>query len=435
MIDKSTQQLPQSGERAILVGVCTRDMHFEQAKEYLDELAFLTESAGGKPVRSFIQNLDKPVNATYVGTGKLNEIKAAIEESDADMVIFDDDLSPSQIRNIDKALDVKVLDRSSLILHIFSERAQSAQARTQVDLAQYQYLLPRLAGMWTHLSRQKGGIGLKGAGEKEIETDRRIIRQRISHLKKQLGKIDQQDATRRKNRAQYVRMALVGYTNVGKSTLMNLVSKTEVLAENKLFATLDTTVRKVSLKGIPFLLSDTVGFIRKLPHHLIESFKSTLAESQEADILIHVVDVSHPQFEAQMRNVEETLHNLGIEGKQVLTVFNKVDLLEPEQREQMIEHWLLQEHAPAVAMSAGTHWNVEVFREKLIELLVAGYNEKAYSEALHPMLEQYQYHKMAEELEASESAAVEPAPTDSASVDSPEVDHPTPVDPASVVGD
>jgi len=402
MIDKSTQQLPQSGERAILVGVCSRDMQFEQAKEYLDELAFLLESAGGKPVRSFIQNLDQPVNATYVGRGKLEEIKQAIEEAEADMVIFDDDLSPSQIRNIDKALSVKVLDRSSLILHIFSERAQTAQARTQVDLAQYQYLLPRLAGMWTHLSRQRGGIGLKGAGEKEIETDRRIIRQRISQLKKQLGKIDQQDATRRKNRSQFVRVALVGYTNVGKSTIMNLISKTEVLAENKLFATLDTTVRKVALMDIPFLLSDTVGFIRKLPHHLIESFKSTLAESQESDILIHVVDMSHPHYEAQMRNVEETLHSLDITGKQVLTVFNKIDLLEPEQREQMQQHWLLQEHAPAVAISAGTGYNLEAFRSQLVELLVEGYNRKAHNGHPHPMLNQYQYHLMEEELEGGQ---------------------------------
>lgn len=396
MIEKSTQQLPQSGERAILVGVCTREMQFEQAKEYLDELAFLLESAGGKPVRSFVQNLDQPVNATYVGRGKLDEIRSAIEEAEADMVIFDDDLSPSQIRNLDKALNVKVLDRSSLILHIFSERAQTAQARTQVDLAQYQYLLPRLAGMWTHLSRQRGGIGLKGAGEKEIETDRRIIRQRISQLKKQLGKIDQQDATRRKNRSQFVRVALVGYTNVGKSTLMNRLSKTDVLAENKLFATLDTTVRKVSLQGIPFLLSDTVGFIRKLPPHLIESFKSTLAESQESDVLIHVVDVSHPQFEKQMRNVEETLHSLEIKGKQVLTVFNKIDLLEPEQRAQMERHWLLEEHAPAVAISAATDYNLEAFREKLVELLVDGYTQKAHNGHLHPMLERHQYYNLEE---------------------------------------
>lgn len=384
-------------ERAILVGVCTREMSFEQAREYLDELAFLTETAGGKAVRSFIQNLDKPVNATYVGTGKLEEIKQAIAEAEANLVIFDDDLSPSQIRNLDQMLGVKVLDRSSLILHIFSERAQTAQARTQVDLAQYQYLLPRLAGMWTHLSRQRGGIGLKGAGEKEIETDRRIIRERISHLKKQLEKIDKQDATRRKNRSQFVRVALVGYTNVGKSTLMNRISKAEVLAENKLFATLDTTVRKVTLQGIPFLLSDTVGFIRKLPTHLIESFKSTLAESQESDILIHVVDVSHPQFEKQMKNVHETLRSLDITDKTVITVFNKVDLLEDEQREAMLNHYLVREHAPAVCISAHSGFKVEEFRSLLTEQLVRHYQAKQHNGAPHPFLEQYQYFRMAEE--------------------------------------
>jgi len=372
-------------------------MTFELSREYLDELAFLTESAGGKPVRSFIQNLEQPVNATYVGTGKLEEIKQAIEEAEANMVIFDDDLSPSQIRNLDRILDTKVLDRSSLILHIFSERAQTAQARTQVDLAQYQYLLPRLAGMWTHLSRQRGGIGLKGAGEKEIETDRRIIRERISHLKKQLVKIDRQDKTRRKNRSDFVRVALVGYTNVGKSTLMNQFAKAEVLAENKLFATLDTTVRKVHLKGIPFLLSDTVGFIRKLPHHLVESFKSTLAESQESDILVHVVDVSHPQHEAHMRNVQDTLRSLNIQDKVVLTVFNKVDLLPKEEREAILAHWLLKEHAPAVCLSAQSGWNLDTLRETLVELLVEQYEQRKHN-GTHPHLEQYQYYRMAEDL-------------------------------------
>ena len=363
MIERTKINQGLEPERAILVGVCTREMRFEQAREYIDELAFLTESAGGKAVRSFIQKLDKPVTSTYVGKGKMEEIKEAIEEADADMVIFDDDLSPSQIRNLDRSLGVKVLDRSSLILHIFSERAQTAQARTQVDLAQYQYLLPRLTGMWTHLSRQKGGIGPKGAGEKEIETDRRIIRERIATLKKQLEKIDRQDATRRKNRGEFVRVALVGYTNVGKSTIMNRLSKSAVLAEDKLFATLDTTVRKVTLKGIPFLLSDTVGFIRKLPHHLIESFKSTLAESQESDILIHVVDVTHPQFEAQMANVHDTLKSLDIKDETLITVFNKVDLLEEEQREKMLDHWLLKEHRPAVCMSARSGWNLESFQQ------------------------------------------------------------------------
>ncbi|MEM9985783.1 MAG: GTPase HflX [Bacteroidota bacterium] len=398
MIERTKINQGLEPERAILVGVCTREMKFEQAREYLDELAFLTESAGGKAVRSFIQRLDQPVNATYVGKGKMDEIKEAIEEAEADMVIFDDDLSPSQIRNLDRSLGVKVLDRSSLILHIFSERAQTAQARTQVDLAQYQYLLPRLTGMWTHLSRQKGGIGLKGAGEKEIETDRRIIRERIATLKKQLEKIDRQDATRRKNRGEFVRVALVGYTNVGKSTIMNRLSKSAVLAEDKLFATLDTTVRKVTLKGIPFLLSDTVGFIRKLPHHLIESFKSTLAESQESDVLIHVVDVTHPQFEAQMANVHDTLKSLDIKDKTLITVFNKVDLLAAEQREKMLDHWLLKEHHPAVCLSAHSGWNLEAFQQMLVDQLVLHYQAKNHNGS-HPLLAQYQYYRMAEEAE------------------------------------
>ena len=371
-------------ERAILVGLCTRDMRFEQAREYLDELAFLTESAGARAVRSFIQNLDKPIPATYVGTGKLEEIRLAVEEAEADTVIFDDDLSPSQLRNIDKALggEIKILDRSTLILHIFSERAQTAQARVQVDLAQYQYLLPRLAGMWTHLSRQKGGIGLKGAGEKEIETDRRIIRDRIAHLQKQLAKIDQQDATRRRNRSDHVRVALIGYTNVGKSTLMNLFTKAGVLAEDKLFATLDTTVRKVTLYGVPFLLSDTVGFIRKLPHHLIESFKSTLAEAHESDILLHVVDASHPQMEEHMANVQETLRSLGIEEgeRTILTVFNKVDLLAPEAQRHLEATWFGRAHSPAVFVSAAEKWNLDTLRETLVNLLADKYRARQHGE-------------------------------------------------------
>lgn len=400
MIEKNTQiKKGPEPEKAILVGVCSREMTFEQSKEYLDELAFLTETAGGRAVRSFIQNLDKPITSTYVGSGKLLEIKDAIEETEANLVIFDDDLSPSQIRNLDQELGIKVLDRSSLILHIFSERAQTAQARTQVDLAQYQYVLPRLTGMWTHLGRQRGGIGLKGAGEKEIETDRRIIRERISQLKKQLVKIDKQDATRRKNRSQFVRVALVGYTNVGKSTLMNRISKAEVLAENKLFATLDTTVRKVTLQGIPFLLSDTVGFIRKLPTHLIESFKSTLAESQESDILIHVVDVSHPHFEAHMNNVHETLRSLSITDKTVITVFNKIDQLDEPLRTSIHDHWLVRENQPAVCMSAYTGEGVEEFRNLVIGELVKQYEAKQVNGGTHPFLEQYQYFKMAEEQE------------------------------------
>ena len=393
MIERQTIGKHNEIERAILVGVCTREMSFEQSKEYLDELAFLTETAGGKAVRSFIQKLPKPVNSTYVGSGKLEEIKLAIADTDADMVIFDDDLTPSQIRNLSNELEIKVLDRSSLILHIFSERAQTAQARVQVDLAQYQYLLPRLTGMWTHLSRQKGGIGLKGAGEKEIETDRRIIRNRISHLKNQLEKIDKQDANRRKNRSQFVRVALVGYTNVGKSTLMNQLSKSQVLAENKLFATLDTTVRKVSLQGIPFLLSDTVGFIRKLPPHLIESFKSTLAESKESDILLHVVDASHPQFEDQMANVQETLHSLNIEGKAILTIFNKIDLLEEEVRQNLENSWYKQANTPAVCISAKQKLNIDQLRQALTKMLVAAYQQKSHN-GTHHFLKQHQYYQI-----------------------------------------
>lgn len=384
-------------ERAILVGVCTRQMEFEQAKDYLDELAFLAETAGARAVRSFIQKLDKPVNRTYVGSGKLEEIRLAVEQEEANLVIFDDDLSPSQIRNLDEALEVKVLDRSSLILYIFSERAQTAQARTQVDLAQYQYLLPRLSGMWTHLSRQKGGIGLKGAGEKEIETDRRIIRDKIAKLQKDLIKIDQQEQTRRKNRSEFVRLALIGYTNVGKSTLMNRLAKSQVLEENKLFATLDTTVRKVSLKGIPFLLSDTVGFIRKLPHHLVECFKSTLAESRESDLLLHVVDASHPHLEEQIEVVKQTLEDMKLQERPMITVFNKVDMLEPEALEQLRSSWHADQNAPAVFLSAAKNLHIEDLRELIIQELVKGYTEKSYNGQTHHFLIQHQYYQMTDE--------------------------------------
>lgn len=396
MIERQNIRNIHKAESAILVGVCTRDMEMDQAKEYLDELAFLTESAGARPVRSFLQRLDQPHSRTYVGKGKLDEIRLAMEETEADMVIIDDDLSPSQIRNLNKELDVKVLDRSSLILYIFSERAQSAQARTQVDLAQYQYLLPRLTGMWTHLSRQKGGIGLKGAGEKEIETDRRIIRNRISHLQKQLEKIDKQDATRRKNRESFVRVALVGYTNVGKSTIMNLMTKANVLAEDKLFATLDTTVRKVALEGLPFLLSDTVGFIRKLPHHLVESFKSTLAEAQEADIVVHVVDASHPKFEDHMVNVRETLDGLNMRDRTTLTVFNKIDRVDAAVQAHLEESWYSREHAPAVFISAAERTGIDVFRKKLIEMLVEKYEAKPHESKARFFLEQHAYFVEAE---------------------------------------
>lgn len=363
-------------ERAVLVGVCQRGQRFEQAKEYLDELAFLSQTAGARPVRSFIQKMDRPNAKTYVGSGKLEEIKEAIEESDANVVIFDDDLSPSQTRNIDKALDIKVIDRSALILHIFSERAQTAQARIQVELAQYQYMLPRLTGLWTHLSKQRGGIGLKGAGEKEIETDRRIIRDKISLYTKKLKIIEKQDENRRKNRDQFVRVALVGYTNVGKSTLMNRLSKSKVLEENKLFATLDTTVRKVFFGQVPFLLSDTVGFIRKLPTHLVESFRSTLAESLEADILLHVVDAHHPAFEEHMEVVRQTLRDIGVKSKKVVTVFNKFDLLEEDKKEYLIDSYVGKDSTPAIFVSAQSGHNINELRKLIYTEVRAAYEAR-----------------------------------------------------------
>lgn len=300
-------------EKAILVGVAlqSKGVGYDRMSEYLEELSFLAETAGAQTVRIFTQNLDKPVHATFIGKGKLEEIKAYTQDNEVDMLIFDDELSPTQLRNIEAMFPgIKILDRTNLILDIFASRARTAHAKTQVELAQYQYLLPRLAGMWTHLERQKGGIGLRGPGETEIETDRRIIRDKITRLKEELSKIDKQKVIQRKNRGKLVRVALVGYTNVGKSTLMNLLSKSDVFAENKLFATLDTTVRKIAIRNVPFLLADTVGFIRKLPHHLIESFKSTLDEVREADVILHVIDISHPQFEDQMKVVNETLSEL-----------------------------------------------------------------------------------------------------------------------------
>ncbi|MFK7971523.1 MAG: GTPase HflX [Bacteroidia bacterium] len=357
------QQKIKEQERAVLVGICQRGQSFEQAKEYLDELAFLSQTAGARTVRSFIQKLDRPNAKTYVGTGKLEEILEAIEESEANLVIFDDDLSPSQTRNIDKVLNVKVIDRSALILHIFSERAQTAQARIQVELAQYQYMLPRLTGLWTHLSKQRGGIGMKGAGEKEIETDRRIIRDKISQHKKKLIQIEKQSEIRRKNRDQFVRVALVGYTNVGKSTLMNVLSKSDVLEENKLFATLDTTVRKVFFGQVPFLLSDTVGFIRKLPTHLVESFRSTLAETLESDILLHVVDPHNIAFEEHMEVVRNTLRDIGVKSQRVITVFNKFDLLEEKKKAYLVDSYVGKDAAPAIFVSAKSGYNINELRK------------------------------------------------------------------------
>lgn len=314
-----------SRETAILVGVIRQQQTEEMASDYLDELAFLAETAGADTRAVFTQRLDVPHPKTFIGSGKLNEVKEYVQKEEIDLVIFDDELTPSQLRNIERELNCRILDRTNLILDIFASRAQTAHAKTQVELAQYQYLLPRLTGMWTHLERQRGGIGMRGPGETEIETDRRIIRDKISKLKLQLTKIDKQMMVQRKNRGKMVRVALVGYTNAGKSTLMNLLSKSTVFAEDKLFATLDTTVRKVVIENLPFLLSDTVGFIRKLPTHLVESFKSTLDEVREADVLIHVVDISHPNYEEQLEVVETTLRELGGGDIPMMLVFNKTD--------------------------------------------------------------------------------------------------------------
>jgi GTP-binding protein HflX len=313
-------------EKAILVGIIYPGQDETEVEEYLEELSFLTDTAGAIPVKRFIQKLDTPNPKTFVGTGKIEEIAAFVAENKIDIAIFDDELSPSQLRNIEKELGCRILDRTNLILDIFAGRARTSYARTQVELAQYQYLLPRLTRMWTHLERQRGGIGLRGPGETEIETDRRIIRDKISRLKEQLKKIDVQMAIQRKNRGKMVRVALVGYTNVGKSTIMNLLSKSDIFAENKLFATLDTTVRKVVIGNLPFLLSDTVGFIRKLPHDLVESFKSTLDEVRESDLLVHIVDISHAGFEEQIKVVKETLRDLGSSDKPTILVFNKIDV-------------------------------------------------------------------------------------------------------------
>lgn len=374
-------------EKAVLVGVALQEegINYERMCEYLDELAFLAETAGAQTVKVFTQNLDKPVNSTFIGKGKLEEIRQYIEENETDLVIFDDELSPTQLRNIENELKgVKILDRTNLILDIFANRARTAHAKTQVELAQYQYLLPRLTGMWTHLERQKGGIGLRGPGETEIETDRRVIRDKITRLKEQLTKIDKQMSIQRKNRGKLVRVALVGYTNVGKSTLMNLLSKSKVFAENKLFATLDTTVRKITIKNVPLLLTDTVGFIRKLPTHLIESFKSTLDEVREADVILHVVDISHPQFEDQLKVVNETLAELIKEPKPTIIVFNKIDAftympkddddLTPAKRcnyslEDLKQMWMSKQDCETVYISAANKENIEELKEKLYTIV------------------------------------------------------------------
>jgi GTP-binding protein HflX len=369
-------------EKAVLVGVSNEDQSLQQVKEYLEELAFLVETAGAVPLKSFVQRLNAPNPSTYIGSGKLREIKEYILENDADIIVFDDELSGSQVRNIEKELEIRTLDRTTLILDIFAKRAKTAYAKTQVELAQYEYLLPRLTGLWTHLERQRGGIGLRGPGETEIETDRRIIRTKISLLKEQLKQIDKQMITQRKHRGKMVRVALVGYTNVGKSTLMNLLSKSDVFAENKLFATLDATVRKVVIGNLPFLLSDTVGFIRKLPHHLVESFKSTLDEVREADLLLHVVDISHPGFEDQISVVNQTLQEIGAADKPVLVVFNKTDAyrfipkdeddLTPKHKENLTleevkNSWIVKTNSPSLFISALQKDNIEELKHKLYE--------------------------------------------------------------------
>ncbi|MDE3255325.1 MAG: GTPase HflX [Bacteroidota bacterium] len=376
-------------ERAVLVGLIHRFQTETQLQEYLHELAFLAETAGAVTEKVFFQKLPKPDSRTFVGKGKLEEIRLYVQEKGIQLVIFDDELTGSQIINIEKAIGVKTIDRSDLILDIFARRAKTAQAKVQVELAQYQYLLPRLKGMWQHLERQGGGIGSRGPGETEIETDRRIVKDKIGLLRKRLAEIDKQMATQRKERGTFIRIALVGYTNVGKSTLMNVISKSEVFAENKLFATLDTTTRKVVFEQTPFLLSDTVGFIRKLPHHLVESFKSTLDEVREADCLLHIVDISHPKYEDQMGVVIKTLQDIKAFDKPIITVFNKMDLYEAhtfdewlsdeikaELLQQLEERWQLETEGNALFISATTKRNIDQFRHTLLAKIKALYEER-----------------------------------------------------------
>lgn len=373
-------------ERAVLVGVIGKEQTEVQMTEYLDELAFLAETAGAITVKRFTQKLQHPDSRTFVGKGKLQEIKEYLNGKDIRVIIFDDELTGAQINNIEKELDVKVIDRSDLILDIFARRAKTAQAKAQVELAQYQYILPRLRGMWKHLERLGGGIGTRGPGESEIETDRRIVRDKITLLRDRLKVIDKQSYTQRKDRGEFIRVALVGYTNVGKSTIMTILSKSEVFAENKLFATLDTTTRKIVYETTPFLLSDTVGFIRKLPHHLVESFKSTLDEVREADILLHVVDISHPNYEDQLSVVNKTLEELGALSKPTLTIFNKMDLYEKQTFDEWLEEgtkeeilkdlqerWMHETHGNAVFLSAIEKRNIEALRAAILEKVRAMY--------------------------------------------------------------
>jgi GTP-binding protein HflX len=373
-------------EKAVLVGLITQEQNERQVKEYLDELEFLAETAGIRPVKQFYQRLDYPNSVTFVGSGKLQEIKEYVVEHEIGIVVFDDELSAKQIRNIEKELKVRILDRTNLILDIFARRAQTAHAKTQVELAQYKYMLPRLTRLWTHLERQRGGVGMRGPGETQLETDKRIIQDKIAKLKKDLIEIDRQKSSQRKNRGKMVRVALVGYTNVGKSTLMNLLSKSEVFAENKLFATLDTTVRKVIVENLPFLLSDTVGFIRKLPTELVESFKSTLDEVREADLLLHVVDISHPTFEEQIEVVNKTLAEIDAKDKPVILIFNKIDAftfvpkeeddLTPSTREnislnELKETWMNKLRENCIFISAKNKVNIEALKSLLYERVKA----------------------------------------------------------------
>lgn len=376
-------------ERAILVGLIYNNHSEQQVMEYLDELAFLANTAGAIPVKKFIQKLPHPDSRTFIGKGKLEEIRKYVEGRNVRVAIFDDELSGSQITNIEKALDIKTIDRSDLILDIFARRAKTAQAKTQVELAQYQYLLPRLKGMWKHLERLGGGIGTRGPGETEIETDRRIVKDKISLLRRRLREIDKHASIQRKDRGELIRVALVGYTNVGKSTIMNLLSKSSVFAEDKLFATLDTTTRKMVMDNTPFLLSDTVGFIRKLPHHLVESFKSTLDEVREADILLHVVDISHPQYEDQMNVVRATLQEIDAYDKPVITVFNKMDVyekntfdpwLEPQVRDEIVhelkQRWENELQGNCVFISATEKLNIEELRDTLLDKVRQSYKAR-----------------------------------------------------------
>ena len=378
MLDNKTRI--DNEELAVLVGVVQKDQTEQEVQEYLDELAFLAETAGAKTVKRFIQKLQHPDSRTFVGKGKLMEISNYVQSRDINLIIFDDELSGSQITNIEKETNAKTIDRSDLILDIFARRAKTAQAKAQVELAQYQYILPRLRGMWKHLERLGGGIGTRGPGETEIETDRRIVRDKISLLRKRLAEIDKQAFTQRKERGEFIRVALVGYTNVGKSTIMNLLSKSEVLAENKLFATLDTTTRKIVYEQTPFLLSDTVGFIRKLPHHLVESFKSTLDEVREADILLHVVDLSHPNYEDQIGVVNKTLQELKAFDKPIITIFNKIDLYEEQTFDEWLEadtkqqimsdleaRWQTETHGNAIFISALERTNIEELRKRILD--------------------------------------------------------------------